>query len=77
MARKDEILKSFLEHTILKDKYDLEAKNMPATVREALDSPIPIIKAVALIVDSLESSQPVTDAVLRNMITQYLNEAAL
>jgi hypothetical protein len=77
MARKDEILKSFLQHEILKEKYDLDINETPNSVRDALNSSIPIVKAIALIVDSLESSQTVTDAALRNLINQYLNEAAI
>lgn len=76
MARKDDILKSFLEHDVLKE-YEIEEGLIPHTVREALDSNIPIIKAIALIVDKLESPQAITDRALRNLVTQYLNEAAI
>jgi hypothetical protein len=75
MARKDEIFRSFLEHDMLQDKYELEHTDLPNSIREGLMSEIPIIKAIALIVDGLEGSTPVTDAALRNSVTQYLNEA--
>lgn len=77
MARKDNMLKSFLEHKIISEKYQLEAKDIPSTVREALNSKKPIVKTIALIVENLESPHAVTDNALRNQITQYLNEAAL
>ena len=77
MARKDEILKSFLEHNLLKDKYNIVAGTAPNTVREALNSSIPIIKAIALIVENLESAQSITDKTLRDIITQYLSNNAL
>ncbi len=77
MARKDEILNSFLQHVVITQKYELVSSNIPATVREALSSDIPIVKAIALIVDGLESSPPITDAALRNQVTQFLNESAL
>lgn len=77
MARKDDILQSFLEHDLIKDKYHLEAKDLPKTVREALNSDYPIIKAIGLIVENLEAAAPTTDNALRNLITQYLNEAAI
>ena len=77
MARKDDILKSFLKHDILKEKYNVKKSELPNSIREGLNSEIPIIKSIALIVDGLESSTPVTDAALRNYITQYLNDAAL
>ena len=77
MAQKDDILKSFLQHDIIKEKYNVKVNELPATIREALVSEIPIIKSIALIVDGLESTMPVTDAALRISITQYLNDAAL
>jgi hypothetical protein len=75
MARKDDILKSFLNHELLTSKYELKDSDIPVTVREALNSQIPIIKAIALIVEGLDVTTPVTDTVLRQQVTQYLNEA--
>jgi hypothetical protein len=74
MARKDEILKSFLSHELLRSKYSLSEKNIPQTVFEALRSDVPIVKAVAIIVEGLESKPPTTDNDLRNQVNQYLNE---
>ena len=50
MARKDEILCSFLKHEMLTSKYELKKSDIPSTVREGLNSDFPIIKAIALIV---------------------------
>ncbi len=75
MARKDDILKSFLNHELLTTKYELQNSDIPTTVREALNSDKPIIKAISLIVEGLDGTTPVTDAVLRQQITQFLNEA--
>jgi len=75
MARKDEILCSFLKHEMLTSKYELKESDIPSTVREGLNSDSPIIKAISLIVEGLESPTPITDAALRNQITQFLNEA--
>ncbi|REA58218.1 hypothetical protein DSL64_21670 [Dyadobacter luteus] len=75
MARKDEILKSFLTHDQLKTKYKLKTEDLPTSVREALNSDKPILKAIALIVDGLDGTAPVTDSVLRNQVTQILNAA--
>jgi len=75
MARKDVILKSFLTHELLESKYELKKDELPLTVREALNSEIPIIKAIGLIVEGLDGSTPITDSVLRNQVTQFLNEA--
>jgi hypothetical protein len=75
MARKDEILCSFLKHEMLNLKYELKKSEIPSTVRDALKSDIPIIKAIALIVEGLESPTQITDSALRNQIIQFLNEA--
>ncbi|MCB1115689.1 MAG: hypothetical protein KDK71_04390 [Chlamydiia bacterium] len=75
MARKDDILKSFLSHELLENKYELKKEELPKTVREALISDNPIVKAIALIVESLDGTSPVTDSALRNQVTQFLNEA--
>lgn len=75
MARKDDILKSFLTHELLESKYEFKREELPATVREALNSDKPIVKAIALIIEGLDGTSPVTDSVLRNQVTQFLNEA--
>ena len=75
MARKDDILKSFLTHELLETKYELKKEELPSTIREALNSDKPIIKAIALIVEGLDGTSTVTDSVLRNQVTQFLNEA--
>jgi hypothetical protein len=75
MARKDDILKSFLTHELLENKYDFNKEDLPSTIRKALNSDKPIIKAIALIVEGLDGTSPVTDSVLRNQVTQFLNEA--
>jgi hypothetical protein len=75
MARKDDILKSFLTHELIENKYEVKIEELPSTVREALNSDIPIIRAVALIVEGLEKSPTATDNELRNSVLQYLNTA--
>ncbi|SFC93455.1 hypothetical protein SAMN05421780_11321 [Flexibacter flexilis DSM 6793] len=77
MARKDEILKSFLNHELLTTKYELQDSEIPATVREALNSDKLIIKAIALIVEGLDGTSPVTDKVLRDQVTQFLNTVSI
>jgi superfamily II DNA or RNA helicase len=77
MTRKDDILSNVLKHEMLKDKYHLSQKAMPKTIKEALSSSNPIIKSIALLIDNLENTTPTSDTVLRNIITQYLNESAL
>jgi len=77
MARKDDILISFLSHELLKTKYKVKQSDLPSSVIEALDSEIPIIKTIALIVDGLERTQPITDSALRSQVMQFLNTEIL
>jgi hypothetical protein len=75
MAKKDDILKSFLKHEILESKYKLKQSDMPSTIREAINSNTPIIKVIALIVEKLEGNSNVTERELRTQVTKILNEA--
>jgi len=75
MARKDDILKSILTHELLESKYELKKEELPSTVREALNSDKPIVKAIALIIEGLEKSPTATDNELRNTVLKYLNTA--
>lgn len=75
MARKDDILNSFLTHELLESAYDLKHNELPKTVMEALNSEIPIVKAIALIIEGLEKTPSATDNELRSSILQFLNTA--
>ncbi len=77
MAKKDDILRSFMTHDILRVKYNIADSEIPSNLREGLNSNIPIIKAISLIVDKLESTETIRDNDLRNLIIQYLNQAAI
>ena len=77
MARKDTILNDFLIHPILAEKYNIPMFGREITIREGLNSDVPIVKTIALIVDNLENSSPTTDQTLRNIVTTYLNTAAI
>lgn len=76
MPRKDDILHSFLTHPLISERY-AGSEPLPETVREALVSPTPIVRTIALIIEHTEMQSPVTDATLRAAIIQYLNTAAL
>lgn len=77
MARKDDILKSFLTHELLESKYELKREELPQTVREALSSNVPIVKAIALILEGLESTPKITNIALNVQLRQYLKDHAL
>lgn len=77
MARKDDIICSFLTHSLLQTKYELKETEIPTSLKQALSSQVPIIRTLALIVDKLESTEQIKDTDLRNLITQYLNQSAI
>lgn len=77
MARKDKILQTFLSHELLVSKYNISSEDQLLTIREAMQSDKPIIKALAIIVDGLQQSPPETDNSLRKQVLQFLNETAI
>jgi hypothetical protein len=77
MLRKDGILKSYLEHEILSEKYGILKDKLPNTVDEAQKSKVAIIKTIAIIIDDKEGGSSSTDKELYKKINQYLNEAAI
>ncbi|MAB47206.1 hypothetical protein [Pontimicrobium sp. IMCC45349] len=77
MARKDDILKSFLEHEIISEKYGINKDDIPDKLQEGLNSEHAIIKAISLIVENTEGFNTVSDKALYSQITQFLNESAI
>ena len=77
MSRKDNVFNTFMNHALLKEKYDLTDGDLQIPLNKAIHSEIPIVKAIALLVTEMESKSAPTDATLKNMISQYLNTAAI
>lgn len=79
MAKKDDIFNSFMEHELLKTKYELKSEDIPRNVREAKNSNIPIIKLIAEIVDTIDGldSEKKTDQQTYDLLTRYLSTTDL
>lgn len=79
MAKKDEIFNSFMEHELLKSKYELKSEETPKNVREAKNSHIPIVKVIAEIVDTIDGidSEKKTDQQAYDILTRYLSTTDL
>jgi hypothetical protein len=71
---KNKIFKKFISHELIKDKYQLEERDIPNNITRALESEIPIVKTIAILVDELESNQGINDITLYNKISIYLNQ---
>ncbi|MDA6071061.1 hypothetical protein NJT12_15710 [Flavobacterium sp. AC] len=71
---KNKIFKKFISHELIKDKYQLEERDIPNNITRALVSEIPIVKTIAILVDELENNQGINDITLYNKISIYLNQ---
>jgi hypothetical protein len=77
MARKDNILHTFLKHKLLTEKYRITAEEQSMSLREALNSNNVVITTIAIIIDNMEANPPIADGALRTIITTYLSTAAI
>lgn len=68
MAKKDNLLKSFLADPLLKEKYGVDADSIDS-LAEAEKSDVPIVKVIAKIVKSGQEDQATY-----NEIINYLND---
>jgi hypothetical protein len=71
---KNKIFKKFISHELIKDKYQLEERDIPNNITRALVSEIPIVKTIAILVDEMENNQGINDITLYNKISIYLNQ---
>tara|TARA_R110000744_G_scaffold305286_2_gene413572 strand:+ start:1900 stop:2133 length:234 start_codon:yes stop_codon:yes gene_type:complete len=77
MARKDDVFKSFLEHELISEKYEIPKEDLPNKLSDGLNSKHVVIKAIALIVENTEALNPISDKAMYGKITQFLNESAI
>lgn len=73
MSRKDTVYLSFISHSKISSEYEIAFDDLPKSLSEGLISQVPILKAIAIIVDGLENQNPLSDVNLRTTINQYLN----
>ena len=76
MARKDEIFNSFIQHPLISDKYNIDSKDLPNTLREGLNSEFTILKTIALIIESQEKKPAESENSLYTQIMKFLNTTA-
>lgn len=71
---KDKIFKTFVDHPIIKDVYGLKKSDLPTSVNQGLDSDVPIIRAIATIVDRKENtSKPYVDEAIYKEVANLIN----
>lgn len=71
---KNKIFNKFISHELIKDKYQLEERDIPNNITSALVSEIPIVRTIAILVDEFENNQGINDVALYNKINIYLNQ---
>lgn len=77
MARKDDIFNSFINHSIVSEKYGIDKSKLPRTLREGLVSEHVIVQTIALIVDSQESLPAESNKALNTKVKKFLAKEAI
>ncbi|MBE7689477.1 hypothetical protein [Tenacibaculum piscium] len=72
--RRSKIFRKFISHELIIDKYGINKVDIPNNLTKALVSEVPIIKAIAILVNELESNPGMNDVALYNKINIYLNQ---
>jgi len=77
MTRKDKLLKDYLAHPLIQDKYKLSDRRIPTTVDEGVQSSSPIIKAISYIINEVEKYPSKSEKEVEQLIRKLLNESPL
>jgi len=77
MSRKDNVFSTFMNHALLNEKYELTDEETQVSLSVAVNSEIPIIKTIALLVTEMEAKSIPGDVSLKNIVNQYLNTASI
>jgi hypothetical protein len=72
-----ELLQNYLAHELLEQKYGIENKNIPSTLKDALNSEETIISTIATIINLVQSESAISDKQLASKISQHLNNSNL
>jgi hypothetical protein len=77
MLKEDQILIAFMEHPILKTKYEIDENELPRNIEEGMKSKHPIIVAISNIVKGTQKIPVTTDAEIQRQLFEILNRTAL
>jgi len=70
----NELLKSFLDHELLQDKFKIQKTDLPNNLKDALKSENAVVNSIALIIQTIQSESNITDKALKTKVSQHLNE---
>ena len=72
-----ELLQNFLSHEIIEGKYNIEKKEIPVNIKDALSSDKTIVSTIATIVNMIQNEPAISDKQLATKISQHLNNSIL
>jgi len=75
MTRKDKLLKEYMTHPLIQDKYSITSTQIPKSVYEGISSSEPIIKAIAHIINEVEKYPGKSEVEVNQMIRKLLNKS--
>lgn len=73
MTRKNKLLQDFLEHPIIKEKYNISERRIPDNIEEGMRSSSPIIKALSHIINEVEKFPRKNEREVEQLIRKLLN----
>jgi len=76
MTRKDKLLKDYLAHPLIQDKYKITDRRIPKNVDDGMMSSSPIIKAIAHIINEVEYPSK-SEKEVEQLIRKLLNKSPL
>jgi hypothetical protein len=77
MIKEDQLLKAFMAHPLLKDKYGISEDELPNNIETGMKSKHPIIVAITNIVKDIQKAPAATDADIQRQLFTILNRTAL
>jgi len=77
MTRRDMLLKDFMSHPIIREKYKISPSKIPATLEEGLNSSYPIIKSISYMIKEIKRSPKKSESEVDKLIRKLLNESPL
>jgi len=77
MTRRDLLLKDFMSHPIISEKYKISPSKIPSTLEDGLNSSYPIVKSISYMIKEIKRSPKKSEKEVDKLIRKLLNESPL
>jgi len=77
MTRRDLLLKDFLSHPLITEKYKISPSKIPSSLAEGLNSSYPIVKSISFMIKEIMKSPKKSEKEVDKLIRKLLNESPL